>query len=201
MRRDLEALATPVFGYKNHVNIDRTYDFIRSFDRSHASAICGHRLGRILDFQNTASVVRADAAYDACELRARLEARGIVPVIAHGPRGRDPARRQRGRTSRCAACDPGSSPSSGPCSAPAASPGRAARPVRPLTDVTPRPRLRPPPCDHARRCRMRIGGSVQRTANAENDPGSGTQTRWAALERPAKPSPRPYGHSRPLRKE
>ncbi len=96
----------------------------------------------------------ADAAHDAGELRARLEAWGMVPVIAHDPRGRGPGRRPRGLN----VAVPGVRTGIGP--AQLRPRPRAARPVRPLTDVTLRPRLQPPPRDHTRRCRMRIGGEV-----------------------------------------
>ncbi len=107
VRRDLEALATPVFGYKNHVNVDRTHGFIRNFDVTHAAAFDGHRLGRILDFENTASVVWADAAY---RTRANLELlarKAMKPAFQYPkPKGKPmPAHIERGnRTRRAVRC-------------------------------------------------------------------------------------------------
>ena len=107
LKREPETLAVPVFGYKNHVNVDRTHGLIRNFDRSHAAAFDGHRLGRILDSGNTASVVWADAT---CRTRAHLELlarKAMKPAFPYRkPRGKPmPAHIEGGnRTRRAVRC-------------------------------------------------------------------------------------------------
>jgi IS5 family transposase len=56
-------IAIPVFGYKNHVSIDRAHGFIRRFKATSAAAHDGAQLGAVLDKTNTASPVWADTAY------------------------------------------------------------------------------------------------------------------------------------------
>ena len=53
-------IAIPVFGYKNHVSIDRAYGFVRRFAVTNAAAYDGAQLGAVLDKSNTASPVWAD---------------------------------------------------------------------------------------------------------------------------------------------
>jgi len=55
--------AVPMFGYKNHVGIDREHGFLRRFVVTHAAAYDGGQLGAVLDRNNTASEVWADTAY------------------------------------------------------------------------------------------------------------------------------------------
>ena len=57
------AIAVPVFGYKNHLGIDRRHGFIRRFAVTDAATHDGRQLGRLLDPDNTASAVWADSAY------------------------------------------------------------------------------------------------------------------------------------------
>jgi hypothetical protein len=45
----------PVFGYKDHLGIDRRHDFIRSFAVTDAAAHDGRQLGKLLDPRNPAS--------------------------------------------------------------------------------------------------------------------------------------------------
>lgn len=54
--------AIAVFGYKNHVSIDRRHGFVRRFVVTHAAAHDGGQLGAVLDKSNTASDVWADTA-------------------------------------------------------------------------------------------------------------------------------------------
>jgi hypothetical protein len=56
-------IAIPVFGYKNHVSIDRAHGFVRRFAVTGAAAHDGARLPDVLDKSNTASQVWADTAY------------------------------------------------------------------------------------------------------------------------------------------
>ncbi len=57
-------LAIPVFGYQNHVSIDRGFGFIRTWAATDAAAYEGRLLREgLLDKTNTASPVWADTAY------------------------------------------------------------------------------------------------------------------------------------------
>ena len=57
-------LAIPLFGYQNHVSIDRRFGFIRRWAATDAAAYEGRRLRQgLLDKSNTASGVWADTAY------------------------------------------------------------------------------------------------------------------------------------------
>jgi hypothetical protein len=60
--RTRSELVVPVFGYKNHLGIDRRHGFIRSFAVTDAARHDGRQLGRLLDPRNTASAVWADVA-------------------------------------------------------------------------------------------------------------------------------------------
>src|SRR5271169_758219 len=48
-------IAVPVFGYKNHIGIDREHGFLRRYTVTHAAAYDGGQLGAVLDRNNTAS--------------------------------------------------------------------------------------------------------------------------------------------------
>ncbi len=56
-------IAVPMFGYKNHVSIDRERGLLRRYTVTHAAAYDGGPLGAVLDRDNTASDVWADTAY------------------------------------------------------------------------------------------------------------------------------------------
>jgi hypothetical protein len=56
-------LAIPLFGYQNHVSIDRSFGFIRRWAATDPAAYEGHRLRQgLLDKTNTAGGVWADTA-------------------------------------------------------------------------------------------------------------------------------------------
>jgi transposase, IS5 family len=95
-------LLIPVFGYKNHVGIDRRHGFIRSFTVTDAATHDGRQLGRLLDPDNTASAVWADTAYRSAANLALLARRGLVPQFQRAkPRGRPmPPHIARGNASR-----------------------------------------------------------------------------------------------------
>ena len=82
-------IAVPMFGYKNHVGIDREHGFVRRFKVTHAAAHDGAQLGAVLDPGNTASPVWADAAYRSAaniEMRGK---RGLKPQFQRPkPRGK-----------------------------------------------------------------------------------------------------------------
>src|SRR5512134_1305198 len=87
-KRQAEILV-PVFGYKNHVGIDRTHGFIRRFAVTHAAAHDGGQLAALLDRDNVASGVWADTAYRSQANLVLLDRRGLVPQFQRAkPRGK-----------------------------------------------------------------------------------------------------------------
>jgi transposase, IS5 family len=100
--RTRSELVIPVFGYKNHLGIDRRHGFIRSFVVTDAARHDGRQLGRLLDPHNTASVVWADSAYRSAANVALLGRRGRVPQFQRAkPRGKAmPPHIRRGNASR-----------------------------------------------------------------------------------------------------
>ncbi|MGE8136016.1 IS5 family transposase [Novosphingobium subterraneum] len=66
-------LAIPMFGYKNHVGIDRAHGLIRTWDASAANAHDGARLPNLISTSNTGSGVWADTAYRSKKNEAFLE--------------------------------------------------------------------------------------------------------------------------------
>jgi IS5 family transposase len=95
-------IVVPVFGYKNHLEIDRRHGFIRRFAVTDAAAHDGGQLGTLLDPDNTASGVWADTAYRSAANVALLARRGLVPQFQRPkPRGRRmPSRIARGNATR-----------------------------------------------------------------------------------------------------
>jgi len=59
----LPQIATPVFGYKSHISIDRRYGFIRKAAVTSAADSDGRQLRRVIDTSNTAGDIWADSAY------------------------------------------------------------------------------------------------------------------------------------------
>ena len=92
----------PVFGYKNHVGIDREHSFVRRYSVTHAEAHDGGQLGAVLDRDNTASDVWADTAYRSAANLALLDRRGLRPQFQRKkPRGKKmPAHIARGNATR-----------------------------------------------------------------------------------------------------
>lgn len=95
-------IAVPVFGYKNHLGIDRTHGFIRRFAVTHAARHDGSQLAAVLDAANTASEVWADTAYRSRFNLALLEKRGLVAQFQRAkPRGTPmPSHLARGNATR-----------------------------------------------------------------------------------------------------
>ena len=82
-------IAVPMFGYKNHVGIDRAHGFVRRFTVTHAAAHDGAQLASVLDPGNTASSVWADTAYRSAANIAMLERCGRKPEFQRAkPRGK-----------------------------------------------------------------------------------------------------------------
>lgn len=95
-------LLVPVFGYKNHVGIDRAHGFIRRSTITHAAAHDGGQLEALLDRDNLASGVWADTAYRSAANLAMLGRRGLAPQFQRAkPRGKPmPAHIRRGNATR-----------------------------------------------------------------------------------------------------
>jgi transposase, IS5 family len=100
-KRQIE-VAVPVFGYKNHVGIDREHGFLRRYSVTNAAAHDGGQLGVVLDRDNTASDVWADTAYRSAANLVLLERRGLKPQFPRKkPRGKKmPAHIARGNATR-----------------------------------------------------------------------------------------------------
>jgi IS5 family transposase len=96
------AIAVPVFGYKNHIGIDRRHGFIRTFTVTDAASHDGGQLGPLLDPDNTASGVWADTAYRSTANTALVQRRGLVANFQRPkPRGKPlPAPIRRGNATR-----------------------------------------------------------------------------------------------------
>ncbi len=75
-------LAIPMFGYKNHIGIDRAHGLIRSWDASPANAHDGARLSVLVSRENTACGVWADTAYRSKKNEAFL-AKGLFTSHFH----------------------------------------------------------------------------------------------------------------------
>jgi IS5 family transposase len=75
-------LAIPMFGYKNHIGIDRAHGLIRTWDASAANAHDGARLPDVVSKDNTGSGVWADTAYRSKKNEAFL-ARGMFTSHIH----------------------------------------------------------------------------------------------------------------------
>ena len=71
-------LAIPLFGYQNHVGVDRRHRLIRKWRVTDAAAHAGSRLKDLLDPTNTASDVWADSAYRSKKNEELLQER--LPV-------------------------------------------------------------------------------------------------------------------------
>jgi IS5 family transposase len=101
-KRQAVEIAIPVFGYKNHVGIDRAHGLIRTWTVTHAAAHDGGQLSEILDASNTASTVWADTAYRSAANLALLAKRGMRGHLQRPkPRGKPmPAHTRRGNATR-----------------------------------------------------------------------------------------------------
>ena len=101
-RKAAAEIAVPMFGYKNHLGIDRGHGFIRRFVVTHAARHDGSQLGAVLDPNNTASGVWADTAYRSRANVELLDRRGLTPEFQRAkPRRRPmPAHISRGNATR-----------------------------------------------------------------------------------------------------
>jgi transposase, IS5 family len=101
-RRQQVEIAVPVFGYKNHIGIDRAHGLIRTWTVTHAAAHDGGQFAALLDAGNTAAGVWADTAYRSAANLAALARRAMIPHLQRPkPRGKPmPAHVRRGNASR-----------------------------------------------------------------------------------------------------
>jgi len=98
-------IAIPVFGYQNHIAIDRGFGFIRKWSATDAAAYEGARLrDGLLDKTNTASSVWADTAYRSAANEAFMEKNGFVSQVHRKkPKGKpmpDAVRRANAKKSK-----------------------------------------------------------------------------------------------------
>jgi IS5 family transposase len=95
-------IAVPIYGYKNHVGIDRIHGLIRTWTVTHAAAHDGGQLEQLLDSDNTASGVWADTAYRSAANLAMLARRAMIPHLQRPkPRGKPmPPNIRRGNATR-----------------------------------------------------------------------------------------------------
>jgi transposase, IS5 family len=74
-------IATPVYGYKSHVGVDRHHRFIRTWSVTDAARYDGRELAELLDRSNTGSSVWADTAYRSTKNEKRIAKAGLVSKI------------------------------------------------------------------------------------------------------------------------
>lgn len=85
----LPQIATPVFGYKSHISIDRRFGFIRKAAVTSAADSDGRQLRRVIDTANTAGDVWVDSAYRSSKNEAWLKANMLNNRIhRRKPKGR-----------------------------------------------------------------------------------------------------------------
>lgn len=94
-------IAVPMFGYKDHISIDRKFGFIRKYTVTDASRYDGYELANVLDRDNTASDVWADSAYGSKKNRKMLNKRGLkADIHTKKPKGKPMSERARKANSR-----------------------------------------------------------------------------------------------------
>jgi transposase, IS5 family len=94
-------IAIPIFGYKNHIGIDRRFGFIRTFKVTHAARNDGAQLPDLIDEDNTASSVWADTAYRSQKNEDHLKAVGKVSQIHRKkPKGKPMTAKTRAANAR-----------------------------------------------------------------------------------------------------
>lgn len=69
------------YGYKNHVNVDRTHKLIRRYHVTDAAVHDSQAVDQLLTHGNTGSGVWADAAYRSAEIETTLKARKLTSHI------------------------------------------------------------------------------------------------------------------------
>jgi IS5 family transposase len=74
-------IATPVYGYKSHIGVDRRHRFIRTWSVTDAARHDGRELPGLLDRSNTGSSVWADTAYRSAKNEKRITRAGPVSKV------------------------------------------------------------------------------------------------------------------------
>jgi len=74
-------IATPVFGYKSHINVDRRHGLIRKWSVTDAARYDGRELAGLLDRENTAMGVWADTAYRSQKNEKHIARAGLTSMI------------------------------------------------------------------------------------------------------------------------
>ncbi|MCF6327819.1 MAG: IS5 family transposase [Devosiaceae bacterium] len=83
------------FGYKNHINADRRYKFVRDYEVSEASLHDSQKFDDLIDGNNTSSDFWADSAYRSAETERALSEKCYRSHIHHkGKRGKPLTARQ-----------------------------------------------------------------------------------------------------------
>ena len=67
-----------LYGYKNHLGVDRAHKLIRKWDATHAAVHDSQKLDDLLDLSNTGNGVWADSAYHSDQIEANLKAKGLA---------------------------------------------------------------------------------------------------------------------------
>jgi IS5 family transposase len=84
-----------LYGYKNHIGIDRKHKLIRRYAETDAAVHDSQKLDEVLDKSNTGSEVWADSAYRSAESESKLKAKGYKSRIhRRGARNRPLCKRQ-----------------------------------------------------------------------------------------------------------
>jgi IS5 family transposase len=73
--------AQSYFGYKNHVNIDVEYGFVRDYEVTDAAVHDSQMLGAILDDENDSDEIWADSAYRSELIESVLRLLGFISCI------------------------------------------------------------------------------------------------------------------------
>ena len=71
-------IATPIFGYKSYINIDRRHGLIRKWSVTDAAQHDGRELARLLERENTAMAVWADTAYRSQKNEKHIAQAGLT---------------------------------------------------------------------------------------------------------------------------
>lgn len=92
----LPMIATPVFGYKSHISIDRRFGFIRESAVTSAAAPDGRMLRQLLSDENTSMEVWADTAYRSQSNEKWLAKNDFISSIhRRKPHGKPMSKRTR----------------------------------------------------------------------------------------------------------
>lgn len=184
-------IATPVYGYKSHVGVDRRHRFIRTWSVTDAARYDGRELPGLLDRSNTGSSVWADTAYRSAKNEKRIARAGLVSKVHFRKPPGKPMPEPKQRATRPAHGNgPASSMSSrtrntawGCSSAPSASPERVPRSASPTSPAT---------CAGFCSGRRQLRSMAQRprTArfqNAKHPPKSSSPSEHPDITRPTEP--------------